>query len=257
MNQFENIPYLCQCNPCCWKGDTGPTGSTGPMGFPGPPGPIGPTGPTGPMGFPGPAGLAGPTGPAGFTGPTGPMGPMGLPGPTGPIGLPGANGLTGPTGPMGLPGPQGPTGATGPTGPEAPSFYPEFGNFYQTGTLSANALGGGITLSQTGVHTSYIYEDSSIFHIFKPGAYHITFFITIPANVILHTTFTLQTSGSNIPGASIRTDKTTTEAPITLACQTILVVQNIAALRISSSNVFSFSSLASDVLASITIIQIR
>lgn len=137
------------------------------------------------------------------------------------------------------------------------SFEAEYAFFSQRGRLYNTALFGGINLNDENIMTSGFIYDTGIITIINAGVYIATYFISIPSDAIVNTNLVIQLDNQSLVGSSSRINKMTTENSISAVGQAIFRINEISALRISSSSIIDINAQnSSDTLASLTIIKI-
>lgn len=137
------------------------------------------------------------------------------------------------------------------------SFESEYAFLSQSGRLYNTGLFGGINLNNENVMTDGFAYDTGIITIINAGIYIATYFVTIPSNAIVNTNLVIQLNNQSLVGSSSRINKTTTESSVSAAGQAIFRINDISALRVSSSSIIDINAPnSSDTVASLTIIKI-
>lgn len=137
-----------------------------------------------------------------------------------------------------------------------PEITKEYASYSQSGHLYNTALLGGLRLDNPPVQTSGFYYDTGIINITKPGTYLVSYIVNFPDNAAANTTLALQMNNVNIPSTVRVIQKTAEGNAYTAAAQAIITVDTITRLRLSSSAVIDITTIASDVVASVSVIQL-
>lgn len=130
----------------------------------------------------------------------------------------------------------------------------EYGFFYDS-SIYNTALYGGLNFTKPPIKTDKLYIDDNIITIFKAGVYLVSYLVHFPAQENISTILSLQVNGNNYPGTIRIVDKE--EGYLyTEAAQTILIVENITSMRLSSSEILNIIGTENDTLVSLAITQL-
>lgn len=132
----------------------------------------------------------------------------------------------------------------------------EYAFFSQNGRLYNSALFGGIRLENTPVQTSGFYYEAGVIHIVNAGFYLITYIVNFPDSGIVNTMLALQMNNENVPGTTRAVSKNAISIPYTATAQTIVQVDTMSAVRLSSSEVINFMTPQANTVASLSLIRL-
>lgn len=137
-----------------------------------------------------------------------------------------------------------------------PEISKEYAYYSQSDRLYNSSLFGAIALENEPIQTSAFFYDTGIIQIFKPGNYLVTYIVNFPVNSIVNTTLALQLNNSNVQGTIIEVQKTEEGIPYSVTAQSIISINAISSIRLSSSKIISFTLSQNSTGASLSIIEI-
>jgi hypothetical protein len=137
-----------------------------------------------------------------------------------------------------------------------PTLQKEYAFYSQNSRLYNSALFGGIRLENPPVQTSGFYYDTGIITIIKPGIYLVTYIVNFPEASIADTTLALQFNGDEVTGTIQVIKKTTVGIPYTATAQSMIQVDKISSMRLSSSRILDITMPSNSTAASVTILEL-
>lgn len=139
--------------------------------------------------------------------------------------------------------------------PPCPEHSPVYGYFSQNGRIFNSALFGGIRFTNPPIATDGFFSDDTVIQIFNPGIYLVTYIVNFPEDAVVDTTLSLQLDNQNTLGM-VRNIIKSAGSPYTAVAQTIIRVEEISAIRVSSSAVIDIVLPGQDTAASLSIIKL-